>query len=70
MLARTTRMRSATFACLARALSPQDVVLQWVSPVSEFEHMLIIRTFLEALPHTTLWGHGNLMIAALNPLRS
>jgi spermidine synthase len=57
------------FRLVARALSPHGVVLQWVSPVSEFEHKLIIRTFLEAFPHVTLWGSGDLLVGSLNPIR-
>jgi spermidine synthase len=57
------------FRLVARSLSPNGVVLQWVSPVSEFEYKLIVRTFLEAFPHVTLWGSGDLLVGSLNPVR-
>jgi hypothetical protein len=43
-------------------------MVQWVSPGSAFEHALIVRTFLQALPHATLWLNGDLLIGSPNPI--
>jgi hypothetical protein len=43
-------------------------MVQWVSPGTAFEHSLIIRTFLQAFPHATLWLGGDLLIGSPSPI--
>jgi spermidine synthase len=43
--------------------------MQWVPTPSAFEYELVIRTFLEAFPHATLWRTGDILIGSPNPLR-
>lgn len=57
------------FRLAARALAPGGVMVQWVSPENAFAHTAIVRTFLEAFPHATLWLAGDLLIGSPGPLR-
>jgi spermidine synthase len=57
------------FSLVARALQPDGIMLQWVSPGTAFEHSLIVRTFLQAFPNATLWLGGDLLIGSPSPLR-
>ena len=56
------------FTLVARALRPDGIMVQWVSPGSAYEHALIVRTFLQAFPHATLWLGGDLLIGSPQPL--
>jgi predicted membrane-bound spermidine synthase len=56
------------FALVARSLTPNGIMVQWVSPGTAFEHALIVRTFLTAFPNSTLWLSGDLLIGAPGPL--
>jgi spermidine synthase len=57
------------FKLVARSLGPNGIMIQWVSPGSAFEHSLIVRTFLEAFPNSTLWLGGDLLVGSPSPLR-
>jgi spermidine synthase len=57
------------FELVARSLEPDGIMVQWVSPGTAFEHSLIVRTFLRAFPHATLWLGGDLLIGSPGPLR-
>jgi spermidine synthase len=57
------------FSLVARSLAPNGVMVQWVSPGSAFEHSLIVRTFLQAFPNSTLWLGGDLLVGSPGPLR-
>src|SRR6185503_9669037 len=57
------------FRLVARSLAPHGIMVQWVSPGSAFEHALIVRTFLEAFPNSTLWLGGDLLVGSPSPLR-
>jgi spermidine synthase len=57
------------FSLVARSLAPNGLMVQWVSPGSAFEHMLIMRTFLQAFPHSTLWLRGDMLVGSPMPLR-
>jgi spermidine synthase len=57
------------FSLVARSLSPNGIMIQWVSPGSAFEHSLIVRTFLQAFPNSTVWLGGDLLIGSPSPLR-
>ncbi len=56
------------FSLVARSLSPNGIMVQWVSPGTAFEHSLIVRTFLAAFPNATLWLGGDLLIGSPSPL--
>jgi spermidine synthase len=55
------------FQLVRRALAPGGLALQWIGHRSEIEYKLILRTFLEVFPHTTLWAGGQLLVGALDP---
>jgi spermidine synthase len=54
---------------LPRALAPDGLMVQWVSPENAFAHELLVRTFLQAFPHATLWLAGDLLVGSPSPLR-
>jgi spermidine synthase len=56
------------FALVRGALAPGGVVLQWVGHRSEVDYKLILRTFLDVFPNTTLWAGGQLLIGTVEPL--
>jgi predicted membrane-bound spermidine synthase len=56
------------FRLVERALAPDGLMVQWVSPGSAFEHQLIVRTFLQAFPHATLWLAGDLLVGSPSPI--
>ena len=57
------------FKLVARSLALHGIMVQWVSPGSAFEHALIVRTFLQAFPNSTLWLGGDLLVGSPSPLR-
>ena len=65
----TTVYSREYFELVRRALAPGGVVMQWIAPRSAFEFKLLMRTFLDVFPHTTLWGDGSLMAGRVEPLR-
>jgi spermidine synthase len=56
------------FQMVARSLEPDGIMVQWVSPGTAFEHSLIVRTFLQAFPNTTLWLSGDLLVGSTSPM--
>jgi len=56
------------FRLVRRALAPGGLALQWIGRRPEHEYKLILRTFLEVFPETTLWADGHLLVGALGPL--
>jgi spermidine synthase len=56
------------FRLVARSLAASGIMIQWVSPGSAFEHALIVRTFLQAFPNSSLWLGGDLLIGSPSPL--
>ncbi|MEW6321376.1 MAG: fused MFS/spermidine synthase [Acidobacteriota bacterium] len=55
------------FELVRGALAPGGIALQWIAPETRTEYALIMRTFLEVFPHTTLWGDGSLMVGTTEP---
>ncbi|MBA2302678.1 MAG: fused MFS/spermidine synthase [Acidobacteria bacterium] len=56
------------FRLVRGALAPQGIALHWNGGATEPEYQLILRAFVAAFPHTTLWGDGSLMVGTLEPL--
>ncbi len=52
-----------------RALADDGVALQWIGDLSPKGYRMIVRSFLEVFPHSTLWGHGQLLVATKDPIR-
>jgi spermidine synthase len=57
------------FRLVRRVLRDRGLVVQWIGHREEVHYKLIMRTFLEAYPHATLWADGGLMIGSEQPLR-
>jgi len=57
------------FQLVRDALADDGLVLQWVGHRPDTQYKLIMRTFLDVFPHTTLWADGQLMVGATQPLR-
>jgi spermidine synthase len=57
------------FALVRQALKPGGIALQWIGHRPPSQYRLIMRTFLDVFPESTLWLDGNLMVGSLEPLR-
>ncbi|MET0212521.1 MAG: fused MFS/spermidine synthase [Vicinamibacterales bacterium] len=57
------------FTLVRHALRENGLALQWIGHRPQTQYRLIMRTFLEVFPHTTLWLDGNLMVGSTKPLR-
>jgi spermidine synthase len=57
------------FQLVRQALRPGGIAMQWIGQRERAHYLLIMRTFLEVFPHTTLWLDGSLMVGSLEPLR-
>ena len=56
------------FSLVRRAIRDDGLVLQWLGHRRAADYTLILRTFLDVFPHTTLWADGQLMLGAVRPL--
>jgi spermidine synthase len=56
------------FLLVRRALRPGGLVMQWIGHRPDTQYKLIMRTFLEVFPESTLWFDGNLMVGSVEPL--
>jgi len=56
------------FTLVRSALAEGGLALQWIGHRPERQYKLIMRTFLDVFPHTTLWLDGQLMVGSLTPL--
>jgi spermidine synthase len=57
------------FRLVHRAVADDGLVLQWIGHGPEAQYKLIMRTFLDVFPHTTLWFDGQLAVGSKRPLR-
>ncbi|MGD9906769.1 MAG: fused MFS/spermidine synthase [Vicinamibacterales bacterium] len=57
------------FQLVRAAMADDGLVLQWIGHRPATQYALIMRTFLDVFPHTTLWADGQLMVGATRPLR-
>lgn len=56
------------FRLVRGKLADDGVALHWNGGATAAEHKLILRAFVEAFPHATLWGDGTLMVGSKRPL--
>jgi spermidine synthase len=56
------------FRLVRDRLASDGVALHWNGGVTDAEHKMILRAFVEAFPHATLWGDGSLMVGTKQPL--
>ncbi|MCC7371873.1 MAG: fused MFS/spermidine synthase [Chloroflexi bacterium] len=66
----STNLYSIEYYRLARrSLNPGGLMLQWVNrDLPDEDHNLMIRTFLQAFPHVSLWFDGSLLVGSDQPL--
>lgn len=57
------------FALARRVLAEDGLMLQWIGHRPETSYKLILRTFMDVFPQTTLWADGHLMVGSKRPLR-
>ena len=57
------------FQLVHDAVADDGLVLQWIGHGSEAQYKLIMRTFLDVFPYTTLWFDGQLLVGSKRPLR-
>jgi spermidine synthase len=55
------------FELVRASLRHNGIALQWNGAETDVEYKLIMRTFLEVFPHTTLWADGSLMVGTTTP---
>ena len=56
------------FTLVKNALTADGIALQWIGHRPDTQYKLIMRTFLDAFPETTLWLDGQLMVGSVRPL--
>lgn len=56
------------FTLVRDTLADGGLALQWIGHRSDAQYKLIMRTFLEVFPQTTLWLDGQLMVGSVSPL--
>jgi spermidine synthase len=56
------------FRLVRQALAADGTCLHWNGGGSGTDHKLILRAFVDAFPHVTLWGDGTLMVGSMQPL--
>ena len=57
------------FQLVHDAVADDGLVLQWIGHRSEAQYKLIMRTFLDVFPYSTLWFDGQLLVGSKRPLR-
>jgi spermidine synthase len=56
------------FRLVRDRLAPDGIALHWNGGVTDAEHKMILRAFVDAFPEATLWGDGTLMIGSKQAL--
>ena len=56
------------FTLAKNALAADGIALQWIGLRPDSQYKLIMRTFLDVFPETTLWLDGQLMVGSMRPL--
>jgi spermidine synthase len=56
------------FTSARRVLREGGLMMQWIGQREDAHYKLIMRTFLQVFPYTTLWSNGTLMIGSVRPL--
>lgn len=52
-----------------RALAPGGIMVQWIAADTEYQHKLMVRSFLSVFPHVTSWHRGGIFIGSQEPLQ-
>ncbi len=57
------------FTLVGRVLRDGGLVMQWIGHRPDTQFKLMMRTFLDVFPESTLWFDGTLLVGSLQPLR-
>jgi spermidine synthase len=57
------------FTLVRRVLGDGGLVMQWIGHRPDSQFKLMMRTFLDVFPESTLWVDGTLLVGSLHPLR-
>jgi len=69
-LAGAASLYSADYYALAnKALAPGGIMVQWIPSDTEFQHKMMLRSFLSAFPHVTMWMGGSIVIGSNEPIQ-
>ena len=68
-LAGAANLYSADYFQIARkALAPGGIMVQWIPADTEFQHKLMLRSFVEAFPYVSSWVGGGILVGSNEPL--
>lgn len=68
-LAGAASLYSADYFVLAsRALAPGGIMVQWIPTDAGLQHKLMLRSFVSAFPHVSLWMNGGIAIGSNDPI--
>ena len=56
------------FRLVARNLSDDGLVVQWIAAETDYQYKMMLRTFMSAMPYTTMWANGALIVGSKKPL--
>jgi spermidine synthase len=56
------------YALAAKALAPGGIMVQWIPTDTEYQHKMMLRSFLSAFPYVTLWMGGSIAIGSNHPI--
>lgn len=51
-----------------KALAPGGIMVQWIPEDSDFQHKLMLRSFVHVFPYVTMWVGGSIAIGSNEPL--
>lgn len=67
-LAGAANLYSADYFQIARkALAPGGIMVQWIPADTEFQHKLMLRSFVEAFPYVSSWVGGGILVGSNDP---
>ncbi len=68
-LAGAANLYSADYYALARqALAPGGIMVQWLAADSDYQHKLMLRSFVSVFPHVSIWAGGGIVIGSDAPV--
>jgi spermidine synthase len=69
-MAGAANLYSADYYQLARgALAPGGLMVQWIPADNDYRYRMMLRSFMAAFPHVTLWGDGSIAVGSSEPIR-
>jgi spermidine synthase len=67
-LAGAANLYSSDYFQIARkALAPGGIMVQWIPSDTEFQHKLMLRSFVQAFPYVSAWVGGGILVGSNEP---